>query len=415
MEVSHREQIGRALESLGQALYSYIEQRMKVHYGEDWEKEVLLKLKEPQKGKQKKQKKQKNKDILREDVSILLRILIQEWNIFKDVFSQSDRALVSELIEVRNQWAHQSTFSTDDTYRAIDSTLRLIKSLVQVTDVDQPLIDEVNKQRQDVLRLLSQEQPRQETRVTSVSPTEEARIREGFSELLKRLPFRNAALLKQALTHTTYKYENPNTGEDNEQLEFLGDAVLQFLSTDFLYKRNPNLREGEMTDLRKNLVGNSRLAQFAEQLELRKWMYLGKGMTKNEEREKLLSGAFEAIVGAYYLDSGIEAVRVRFEPFFEEVDGEISITENTAPQSTQTTKDVKNQLQEYVLSQRYFDNPKRELPHYETDRVGGTDNAPVFTSVVSVTGRELGRGEGRSKKEAEKRAAEDALRKLGVR
>lgn len=172
-------------------------------------------------------------------------------------------------------------------------------------DVDQQLIDEVDKQRQDILRLLAQEQPRQETRVTPVSPAEEARIRESLRELLERLPFRNAALLRQALTHTSYKYENPNTGEDNEQLEFLGDALLTFLSADFLYKRNPDLREGEMTNLRKNLVDNSRLAQFAEQLQLGQWIKLGRGEEHSGGRTKssLLSNAFEAVVGAYYLDS----------------------------------------------------------------------------------------------------------------
>lgn len=424
MEFSNQERIGRALESLRKVLYPHVEQRMKAIYGENWEKQALSHLKEHHKAKQ---KKQKSKDILSEDISALLIVLIREWEIFKNSLSQSDRALISELLEVRNNWAHQANFSTDDTYRSVDSIWRLLRSIAlsKVVDVDQQLIDEVDKQRQDILRLLAQEQPRQEIRVTSVSPAEEARIREKLRELLERLPFRNAALLKQALTHTSYKYENPNTGEDNEQLEFLGDALLTFLSADFLYKRNPDLREGEMTNLRKNLVDNSRLAQFAEQLHLGQWIQLGRGEERSGGRTKssLLSNAFEAVVGAYYLDSGLEAVRELIEPFFETVSHAISTTENTTRQSTQI-KDVKNQLQEYVLSTNYQeyvlspndpDNPKPKLPEYDTQRTGGTDNAPVFTSIVYVAGRELGRGEDRSKKEAEKRAAEDALRKLGVR
>jgi|GEM_PF-49501 len=410
MEVSHREQIGRSLESLGQALYPYLEQKLKVHYGESWDKKVLSKLQEPQQGKQ---KKQKNKDTLREDVSVLLKILIREWDFFKDAFSQSDRGLVSELIEIRNQWAHQFTFSTDDTYRAVDSTLRLLKSLAQLTDVDQQLIDEVNKQRQDILRLLAQEQPRQETRVTSVSPAEEARIRERFRQLLERLPFRNAALLKQALIHTSYKYENPNTGEDNEQLEFLGDALLTFLSADFLYKRNPDLREGEMTTLRKNLVDNSRLAQFAEQLQLGQWMQLGKGEELSGGRTKpsLLSNAFEAVVGAYYLDSGIEKVRELVEPLFASVANAIPRTENTIPI---VQDDPISELQRVVQRPNFANNPNRQVPDYSRcDRSGGTQHQPEFTCLVYLGDRELGSGQGSSKQEAKRKAAEDALRKLG--
>ena len=323
--------------------------------------------------------------------------------------SQPDRALVNELIEVRNQWAHQSTFSTDDTYRAVDSVLRLLKSM------SVPQLEEVEKQKQDVLHLLAQEQARHEVRTIPVLPAEEDRIKQRLDELLKRLPFQNAYLLNQALTHTSYKYENPNTGEDNEQLEFIGDALLTFLSADFLYSSNPNLREGEMTVLRSNLVDEPQLAKFASQLELGRWMRLGKGEDNSGGRSKpsLLSNVFEAVIGAYYLDSGVEAVRELVDSFFKEVVNDLPTTEGFIPD---IKDDVKGWLQQIVLGIEFVksDNPNRKPPEYKTIRSGGTDNNPEFTSGVYVAGGEYGSGKDSSSKKAEKRAAEDALRKLGV-
>lgn len=400
MGVSNRERIGKALHSLCQGLYVYVEQRMLAVHGSNWVIKAALHLRESQKSKR------QADDILREDVSALLTVMNREWDkVFKDKLSQSDRALVNELIEVRNQWAHQSTFLTEDTYRAIDSVIRLLKS------ISAPQAEDVEKQRQDVLRLLSQEQTRHDIRSISVSPAEEARIRQRLNELLKRIPFQNAYLLNQALTHTSYKYENPNTGEDNEQLEFLGDALLTFLSGDFLYKRNPDLREGKMTVLRSNLVDAPQLAKFAAELELGKWMRLGKGEDNSGGRSKssLLSNVFEAVVGAYYLDSGVEAIRDLVEPFFEQVVTDLPTTEGSIPS---TKDDVKSWLQQVVLNSEFTHNPNRKPPKYETIRSGGTDNNPEFTSVVYVAGSEYGSGKDGSTKKAEMRAAEDALRKL---
>ena len=228
---------------------------------------------------------------------------------------------------------------------------------------------------------------------------------------MKRIPFQNAYLLNQALTHTSYKYENPNTGEDNEQLEFIGDALLTFLSGDFLCKRNPDLREGKMTVLRSNLVDAPQLAKFATELDLGKWMRLGKGEDSSGGRSKssLLSNVFEAVIGAYYFDSGVEAVRDLIEPFFEEVVDDLPRTKDSIPV---IRDDVKGQLQQVALAGELVVNPNRELPEYKTIRSGGTDNSPEFTSVVYVVGSEYGSGKDSSTKKAEKRAAEDALRKL---
>lgn len=400
MAVSNRERIGKALDALCQGLYVYVEQKMQAIYGNTWLTRAASHLREHQKSKR------QASDILPEDVSVLLTLVNREWDkVFKNNLSQSERTLVNELIEVRNQWAHQSTFSTDDTYRAIDSVIRLLKS------ISAPQVEDVEKQRQDVLRLLSQEQARHEIRPLPVSPADEARMRQRLDELLKRIPFQNAYLLNQALTHTSYKYENPNTGEDNEQLEFVGDALLTFVSGDFLYKRNPDLREGKLTVLRSNLVDTPQLSRFAAELELGKWMRLGKGedISGGRSKSSLLSNVFEAVVGAYYLDSGIEAVRDLIDPFFEEVVNDLPTNEDAIPK---IKDDVKGWLQQVVLDPGFSGNPSRHPPKYETIRSGGTDDNPKFTSVVYVAGSEYGKGQDSSKKEAQKRAAEDALTRL---
>jgi ribonuclease-3 len=402
MGLSNRERVSKALDFLCEGLYVYVEQTMQMVHGVDWIAKAALHLRDYQTPKR------QADHIIRGDISALLTVVNREWEkVFKDNLSKSDRALINELIEVRNQWAHGSSFSTDDTYRAVDSTIRLLRS------ISAPQAEKVEKQRQDVLRLLSQEQPRHEVRPIPVSPAEETRIRLRLDELLKRLPFQNAYLLNQALTHTSYKYENPNTGDDNEQLEFLGDALLTFLSGDFLYKRNPDFREGTMTVLRSNLVDKSQLARFAAELELGEWMHLGRGEDINGGRENpsLLSNVFEAVVGAYYLDSGVEAVRDLVDPLFEKVVNDLAITEDAIPQ---VKDDVKGWLQKVVLDSAFAGNPSHKPPEYKTIRSGGTDNNPKFTSVVYVAGNEYGRGEDSSKREAEKRAAEDALRKLGL-
>lgn len=402
MGVNNRDRIGKALDSLRQDLYLYVEQKMQAVHGSTWMTKATSHLRDHQKFKQ------QVDNIIREDVSALLTVVNREWDkVFKGSLSQPDRALVNELLEVRNQWAHQSTFSTDDTYRAVDSVFRLLKSMLS------PQVADVEKQRQDVLRLLTQEQARHEVRPIPVSPAEESRIKQRLNELLKRIPFQNAYLLNQALTHTSYKYENPNTGEDNEQLEFIGDAVLTFLSSDFLYKRNPDLREGKMTILRSNLVDKPQLAKFAAELDLGQWMRLGKGedISGGRSKSSLLSNVFEAVVGAYYLDSGVEAVRDLVDPFFEEVVSDLPTTEGSTPD---IKDEVKGRLQKVVLASGFAENPSRKPPEYKTIASGVTHNNSEVTSVVYVAGREYGRGKDSSRKEAEKRAAEDALRKLGL-
>jgi ribonuclease-3 len=403
MELSNHERIGKALNALQQGLYPYVEQKMQAKYGKTWISQAVSQLQNHQKSSR-----YTDEILLREDLAALLAVVHKRWyNVFKDQLSQLDRTLIHELTAVRNQWAHQTTFVIEDTYRAVDSVVRLLNSIAA------PQAEAVATQRQEILSLLSQTQIRHQVRPRSVSPIEEAQMRQRLDQLLQRLPFQNAALLNQALTNTTYKYENPNQGEDNQQLEFLGDALLTFLSGDFLYKRNPDLSEGKMTVLRSKLVDNAQLAKFATALELGKWMRLGRGEESSGGRSKLslLSDVFEAVMGAYYLDSGIEAVRILVEPLFEQVVNDLPTSENATPQ---IKEDVKSWLQQVVLGSTFVGNPDRKPPEYRLVSRCGTDNNPEFTVEVDVAGTAYGTGTGSSKQKAEKAAAEAALRKLGL-
>ncbi|MBW4542838.1 MAG: ribonuclease III [Symplocastrum torsivum CPER-KK1] len=234
---------------------------------------------------------------------------------------------------------------------------------------------------------------------------DESHIIERLDEVPKLPPFRNPSYLEQALNHSSYINENPSAGEDNERLEFLGDAVLNFLSGAFLYNFSPELKmnEAQLTRLRSMLVDEKQLAKFAKELNLGRRIRLGNGAIKEGGRKNvsLLSDIFEAVVGAYFLDSGIEAVRTLVEPLFNSV-----VKDIVTPQSDISSDilDPKSRFQQLVLA-----NLDPTPPKYITDRSGGTDNAPEFTSKVFVGEKEWGEGKGRSKKDAEKAAAEAAL------
>jgi ribonuclease-3 len=399
MTISNHERVSRALNLLGQGLYPYFEQEMQAVHGDRWRTVATSHLPEHQTSKR------NVADILREDVSAPLIVMSKQWDkVFKKNLGQAERTLVSELINVRNQWAHQSSISIDDTYRALDRIAILLKAVSAFEQVDN-----VEKQKLEVLRILSQEQTRYETRQGSVvSPGEEKRIRERLDEILKQLPFQEASLLNRALTHRSYLYENPReVSEDNELLEFLGDALLTFLSGEYLYRHYSGKNEGELTDLRSLLVKDRQLARFAADLDIGKWMLLGRGEATNggTAKESLLSNTFEAIIGAYFLDSGIEAVRDFVEPLFTLVVEEI-ISSGPEPDSN-ILGDPKNRFQEWVQQ-----NIGPIIPQYITIQEAGPDHAKEFTVEVRVNSKVYGQGSGRSKKEAEKRAAEDALRKL---
>ncbi|MBD2387705.1 ribonuclease III [Cylindrospermum sp. FACHB-282] len=219
----------------------------------------------------------------------------------------------------------------------------------------------------------------------------------------KLLTFKNEKLLRQALTHRSYVNEHPGEGEHNERLEFLGDAILNFLSGEYLYKRHPEKGEDELTRRRSALVDEKQLARFAIEVGLDFRMRLGQGAIRDGgyQNPNLLSSTFEAVLGAYYLDnnSNIEAVRAIIEPLFDSISEKIVVSRSNV--------DSKNRFQEWV-QRNVTPNP----PIYETEQIGGPSHAPEFVAKVVVDGKEYGEGKGRNKKEAEKAAAEDALAKL---
>jgi ribonuclease-3 len=234
-----------------------------------------------------------------------------------------------------------------------------------------------------------------------------------ISELLQKIPFQDASLLLGALTHRSYLQEHPNSVECNERLEFLGDALLTFLSGEYLYRRFPEKREGDLTPLRSQLVDKPQLAKFANSLDIGKWMRLGKGAEKDGGRlqPRLLCNTFEAVVGAYFLDSGIEAVRDFIEPLFEEAIREKSSTNHSFKSDSNNHIDIKNRFQDWAFRSIQI-NPQRQPPEYIIIAESGPPNAKNYTAEVRVNSISYGIGYGRSKKEAEKAAAVDALAKV---
>lgn len=203
--------------------------------------------------------------------------------------------------------------------------------------------------------------------------------------------FANPALLRQALTHPSY---GP---EDNQRLEFLGDAVLQYLMSDILYASHPRDREGQLTHLRALLVCEAALSQVAQSLGVGEAMRMDKGeaLTGGREKPSVLADAMEAILAAVYLDGGLEAARgviKRHWPRPEDV--------------RRPMQDSKGALQE--LLQKDGGNP----PTYEIVGRAGPAHAPTFEAAVSLDGVELARGSGTTKQKAQQAAAMAALEKL---
>ncbi len=219
---------------------------------------------------------------------------------------------------------------------------------------------------------------------------------------LGQLPkFKKDSLLQQALTHRSHVNENPGV-EDNERLEFLGDAVLNFVSGNFLFWRYPDQAEGKLTALRSQLVDQTQLAKFAIALDLGSQMRLGKGADQDGGRTNpnLLSSAFEAVIGAYFLDcNDVARVQQYVEPFFESV---------CDRQTATATINFKSQFQEWALANG-SDNPQ-----YVILSESGPDHDKKFLAEVQVSGKAYGRGVGNKKQEAEKNAAKAALEKLGL-
>ncbi|HJS28127.1 MAG TPA: ribonuclease III [Anaerolineales bacterium] len=214
--------------------------------------------------------------------------------------------------------------------------------------------------------------------------------------------FKDLRLLTRALTHRSYINEHPEAIEDNERLEFLGDAVLDFLVGAWLYHRFPEMAEGDLTRLRSALVRTEQLAEFADQFDLESMMRLGRGEADGGGRERpaLLCATFEAVVGALYLDQGIEAVRNFIHPVLAPVTEDI--LENRAQQ------DPKSRLQEWAQSNGH------PAPSYRIISSEGPDHAKIFMVEVLVNGQVCGLGTGSSKHSATKAAAWNAIQDLGL-
>ena len=213
--------------------------------------------------------------------------------------------------------------------------------------------------------------------------------------------FKDASLLDTALTHTSFVNEQRGGRvESNERLEFLGDSVLSLTVCKYLYHAYPGLPEGRLTVLRKNLVCQRALADYATEIGLGRYLRLGRGEEKDgREKPKLLEDAFEALLGAMYLDSGaLFHVEEFLIPFLRR---ELSkMQAELIP-----LEDYKTLLQQYVQQ-----TPGEEL-RYEKISEEGPDNAKIFSVRVLVNSNEFGRGRGSSKKEAEQNAAREALKR----
>ena len=212
------------------------------------------------------------------------------------------------------------------------------------------------------------------------------------------ITFSDYSLLDRALTHSSFLNENPQSVlEDNERLEFLGDAILDFIVGAYLYNRFPEMKEGELTSLRAALVRSSTLADFSRQLEIGSYLHLGFGEEENGGRERtpLLCAAFEAVIGAIYLDQGLEEVKILVEQLIAPKLADI--------REKSLHKDAKSEFQ--VWSQAKYNI----TPHYEVIDESGPDHAKTFTVRVMVGEEDWGTGSGTSKQGAAQTAARNAM------
>ncbi len=226
-------------------------------------------------------------------------------------------------------------------------------------------------------------------------------MKNNIKELQEKLgyKFNDEAILLRALSHSSYVNENHSAGDSNERLEFLGDSVLGLITAENFFKNYTKLPEGELTKLRAATVCEKSLAGFAKQLELGKYLLLGKGeiLTGGRERPSIQADAFEAIIAAIYLDGGMEAARKFVLKYIEE-----------AIRQQQSIRDYKTMLQEVV--QR---NPG-ELIEYVLTGETGPDHDKRFEVEVHLNSNVIGRGIGKSKKKAEQEAAREALELMGL-
>ena len=210
--------------------------------------------------------------------------------------------------------------------------------------------------------------------------------------------FTDRSLLENALTHSSYANEHKADGRtSNERLEFLGDSVLGMVTADYLYRAHPNLPEGDLTRTRAALVCEDSLVEVAQRLDLGAYLKLGRGEETGggRERPSIVADAVEAVLAAVYLDGGIGSARKLIQRFILDKEEEKS-----------ASRDYKTALQELVQRE------SGQVLGYQLIGAEGPDHAKIFSVEVDLNGVPIGRGKGRSKKEAEQNAAKAGIEKL---
>ena len=222
-------------------------------------------------------------------------------------------------------------------------------------------------------------------------------------DLLKklRITYHNIALYEQAFTHPSYNGENKNKHQDYEKLEFMGDAVLNYVTADLVYKNRPEMSEGNLTKLRSVLVSTKPLAAYARKLKLDQYVRIGHSISSNQvkESDKILENVFESLIGAIYLDAGL---RVAYRLISSVLLNDI------LSYDADNLTDYKTKLQEEIQAEH------RDAVTYVTISQRGPAHDRTFTVQVKYNEIVLGTGEGKSKKKAEEMAAKDALSKRSV-
>ena len=212
--------------------------------------------------------------------------------------------------------------------------------------------------------------------------------------------FKNINLLKEALSHSSYTNESKNDLRCNERLEFLGDSVLSIVVSQYLFEHFKNRPEGDLTRIRAALVCEKSLYVFANQIELGKYLLVGKGEehTGGRERPSILADAFEALIAAIFLDGGMESAEKFIMPF---------VIDSLKHEKSDNLTDYKTALQEIIQK-----NPEEHV-EYKLVSESGPDHDKRFVVSVMLNSNTIGTGEGRSKKQAEQFAAKEALALMG--
>lgn len=213
-----------------------------------------------------------------------------------------------------------------------------------------------------------------------------------------RVAFLNKQLLNQSLTHSSFA--NEANVLDNERLEFLGDAVIKLVISEYIYNRFPSRPEGDLTKIRATVISDETLARVANRIKLGEYLLLSENEKRNEGQKKRsnVANAFEALVGAIYLDAGLGKIRDFLIDFLKSEIDKVS--------SAGYIKDYKSALQEFVQKKKWM------LPQYKVLREIGPKHKKEFIIGVRIKGKIMGEGQGLNKKEAEQKAAEEALKTL---